>query len=72
VRALAAERDVAVIGSTNVVHQLAAAGAVDEYRLLVMPTALGRGARLFSTTAELRLESVTAVDPAVLLRYRIV
>jgi len=30
------------------------------------------GALLFSTTAELRLESVTAVDPAVLLRYRIV
>jgi dihydrofolate reductase len=71
VQALAAGRDVAVIGSTNIVHQLAAAGAVDECRLLVMPTALGRGARLFSSAAELQLESVTAVDPAVLLRYRV-
>jgi len=37
---LTRERDEAVIGSTSVVHALAAADAVDEYRLLVIPTAL--------------------------------
>ena len=44
---LTGQHDVVVFGSTSVVHALAAADAVDEYRLLVIPTALGAGERLF-------------------------
>lgn len=62
-------RDVVVVGSTSVVHALAAADAVDEYRLLVVPTALGAGARLFVAPVDLRLTSVESVDRAVLARY---
>ncbi|MDQ1633030.1 MAG: hypothetical protein QOC80_3002, partial [Frankiaceae bacterium] len=35
---LSQDRDVVVIGSISVVHELAAAGAVDQYRLLTFPT----------------------------------
>ena len=68
-----AERDLVVVGSTSVVHQLAAAGVVDEYRMLVFPTVVGAGERLFADgiPAELQLVSVDATDPAVLLRYTV-
>jgi dihydrofolate reductase len=46
---------VVVFGSTSVVHALAAADAVDEYRLLVIPTALGAGERLFVAPVDLQL-----------------
>jgi len=39
------DQDVVVFGGTSVVHALAAADVVDEYRLLVIPTALDRAAR---------------------------
>jgi dihydrofolate reductase len=67
--ALTREQDVVVMGSTSVVHALAAADAVDEYRLLVMPTALGAGERLFAEPVDLHLTSVETVGEAVLARY---
>ena len=39
--------DILVSGSGQLVSALAGAGLVDEYRLMVFPTALGRGKRLF-------------------------
>jgi dihydrofolate reductase len=69
---IAAERDVTVIGSTAVVHQLVAADLVDEYRLLVFPTVLGGGERLFaagSPPVDLRQVSVEAAGPATLAVY---
>ncbi|WP_214405122.1 dihydrofolate reductase family protein [Pseudonocardia lacus] len=67
---LAAGRDVVVIGSTSLVHQLAARDLVDEYRTLVFPTVLGRGRRLFAeggAGVELRLTAVLHRGPAVLM-----
>jgi dihydrofolate reductase len=74
VERLRADRPVVVVGSTGLVHQLAAAGTVDEYRLLVFPIVLGAGERLFppGAPAELRLESADVAGPAVLLRHRVV
>ena len=69
VAALTRERDVVVVGSTSVVHALAAADAVDEYRLLVVPTALGAGERLFVAPVDLHLRSIETVGAAVLARY---
>jgi dihydrofolate reductase len=66
---IAQERDVVVIGSTSVVRQLAAAGAVDEYRLLTFPTVIGSGVRLFTEPLDLELVSVDAVGPATLATY---
>ncbi|TMD45669.1 MAG: riboflavin biosynthesis protein RibD [Chloroflexi bacterium] len=63
------DQDVVVFGSTSVVHALAAADAVDEYRLLVIPTALGVGERLFVAPVDLQLRSIEKVGEAVLARY---
>jgi dihydrofolate reductase len=69
VQRLAAERDVAVIGSTSVTRQLAAADMVDEYRLVTVPITVGRGAALFAGPTALRLTSVESIGPATLARY---
>jgi dihydrofolate reductase len=66
---LTRHQDVVVVGSTSVVHALAAADAVDEYRLLVIPTALGAGERLFVAPVDLQLTSIETVGEAVLARY---
>src|SRR5262245_12275130 len=47
VEGVRADVDVAVIGSADVARQLAAAGLVDEYRLMVLPTVVGIGQRMF-------------------------
>jgi dihydrofolate reductase len=73
VEKLRAARDVVVIGSTSVVHQLAVAGVVDEYRLLVFPTVVGAGERLFAkgVPVDLELASADTAGPLVLLRYTV-
>jgi dihydrofolate reductase len=74
VEELRSQRTVVVVGSTAVVHQLAARGLVDEYRLIVFPTVVGAGERLFAadTATDLRLVSAEVTDPTVLLRYEVV
>ena len=67
------ERDVIITGSLGVVHTLLAADLVAEYRLLVFPTVLGVGERLFPEGAPpVYLECVSAepVGAAVLSRFR--
>lgn len=61
-------RDVVVIGSGSVVAELARRDAIDEYRLLTFPTAVGSGRRLFDAASptEMRLVSAEQVGPAVL------
>jgi dihydrofolate reductase len=66
---LARDRDVVVVGSTSVVRALAAADAVDEYRLLVFPTALGTGQKLFVAPVHLRLKSAEPLNATVLACY---
>lgn len=66
-------RDVVVTGSLSVVRALAAAGLVDEYRLITFPVVLGAGERLFpdgGPATDLELVSVDRLGPAVLTRYR--
>jgi dihydrofolate reductase len=65
-------RDVVVIGSLSLVHALAAADLVDEYRLITFPTVVGAGDRLFATgvPAEFRFTLVDAVDVAALTVLR--
>jgi dihydrofolate reductase len=74
VERLRRDGDVAVIGSPGLAHQLAAAGLVDEYRLLVMPSVVGVGTKLFpdgTTPADLRLVSCDLTDVGPLLRYEV-
>jgi dihydrofolate reductase len=72
VQRLRRERDVIVIGSTSVVHTLMGQDLVDEYRLLVFPTVLGVGGRLFTSQpgrGDLRLASVEKSGALALLCY---
>ena len=73
VRRRRSDQDVIVAGSIGVVQALAAGGLVDEYRLLVFPTVLGTGRRLFpehTPPMDLQLCSVEQTGSAALLRYR--
>jgi dihydrofolate reductase len=71
VRRHRSERDIVVIGSLGVAHQLMQADLVDEYRLLVFPIVLGTGRQLFTTplVSDLRLTSATQSGAAALLYY---
>ncbi|TQS44051.1 dihydrofolate reductase family protein [Cryptosporangium phraense] len=59
-----ARRNVVVIGSLSLVHALAAADLVDEYRLLTFPTVAGTGDRLFAEgkPADFRFTSAELTD----------
>jgi dihydrofolate reductase len=56
-KALKAEGDgeILIFGSASIVHQLAPHGLVDEYRLMIYPTILGAGKRLFPDGAKSQL-----------------
>ena len=61
-----------IYGSASVVHQLAAARLIDEYNLMVYPTILGAGKRLYPEGAKSNLalvENRQLGDGIVLLRY---
>ncbi len=67
------KQDMVLIGSGSVVRTLMDHDAVDEYRLLVFPTVIGEGRRLFPTgiaPIELELASAERSGAAVLLTYR--
>ena len=59
-------RDVVVIGSLSLVHALAAADLVDEYRLITFPTVAGAGDRLFAAgaPADFAFTTTEPIDPA--------
>lgn len=65
-------RDVIVIGSPGIAQELGRRNLVDEYRLLVFPSVVGEGVRLFdgAAPADLRLVSSTQVGAGVLSTYR--
>jgi dihydrofolate reductase len=67
-----ARRDIIVIGSLSLVHQLAAANLIDEYRLITFPTVVGEGDRLFASgvPADFRFTMVEPVDAAALTMLR--
>jgi dihydrofolate reductase len=65
--------DILVYGSTALVHALMPHGLIDEYNLMVYPTVLGRGKRLFPNGYESTLTLVECKplgSGIVLLRYR--
>jgi dihydrofolate reductase len=76
IRALKSETggDIVTTGSIRLVHELIAAGLVDEYRLFNYPVVLGRGRRLFADAIEVPPlcleESQSFRSGIVLLRYR--
>lgn len=64
--------DILIYGSVSVVHQLAPLGLIDEYRLMIYPTILGAGKRLFPDGARSGLalaESKQLGDGILLARY---
>lgn len=65
------QTDVVIAGSLSIVH--AVADLVDEYRLLIFPTTLGTGRRLFPDTGPAHLTTVTAerAGPAVFATYAV-
>lgn len=67
VTGLAQRQDVVVIGSISVVGKLADAGIVDEYRLLVVPSFVGSGRRMFDTRVDLDLVAAVTDGPMTLL-----
>jgi dihydrofolate reductase len=65
--------DILVYGSASIVHQLAPVGLIDEYRLMIYPTVLGRGKKMLPDgyAAVFKTEEVRQFgDGIVLIRYR--
>lgn len=63
------DRDVVIVGSRSLVDLFVNAGAVDEYRLRIFPTAAGAGHRLFPNGTRLELVSTERMGPSVLTTY---
>jgi dihydrofolate reductase len=66
------DRDVVIAGSASVIEYLAARDLVDQYRLLVFPTVLGNGRRIFADgtlPVDLELTGTDALGPALRLVY---
>jgi dihydrofolate reductase len=67
------EGDILIFGSASVVHQLAPLGLIDEYRLMIYPTILGRGLKMLPEGYAASLKTVEVRlfgDGIALLRYR--
>jgi dihydrofolate reductase len=66
--------DIVTTGSITLVHDLIAAGLVDEYRLFVYPVVLGQGRRLFADARRIPRLRLVEGRPfrsgIVLMRYR--
>jgi dihydrofolate reductase len=65
--------DILVYGSASVVHELAPLGLIDQYNLMIYPTVLGRGKRLFpeGTAARLALVECRELGSGIVLaKYR--
>jgi dihydrofolate reductase len=65
-------RDVVITGSISVVHTLMSHDMIDEYRLLIFPTVLGTGQRLFpanATPTYLQTLSAVQAGATVLTRF---
>ena len=66
--------DIVTTGSITLVHDLTAAGLVDEYRLFVYPVVLGHGRRLFADAHRIPMLRLVEARPfrsgIVLMRYR--
>lgn len=60
-------RDVVVVGSGSIIDLLQRAGAVDEYRLRIFPTATGTGRRLFPDGMRLDVIGSELLGPTALL-----
>jgi dihydrofolate reductase len=56
--------DILVNGSVQLIETLVEHGLVDEYRLMVFPTVLGAGKRLFGETSDARPLELTDAKPA--------
>ena len=67
-------QDILVAGSRTLIQTLMAADLVDEYRLMVFPTVLGSGKRLFGESADVRplrlADSRTLDSGTLILTYR--
>lgn len=65
-------KDIWLWGSLKLMHSLLDAGLVDEVRMLVCPTARGKGTRLFTDRQDLKVVEATAFGNGLaLLRYDI-
>jgi dihydrofolate reductase len=61
-------KDLLVHGGASFVQALSRQGLVDEYRLLIHPTALGEGLRLFATRVDLELLESAEFDSGAVAR----
>jgi dihydrofolate reductase len=67
--------DIGVHASISVAQTLLAAALVDELRLVIVPTIVGRGRKLFDQPTSMRLETIrseTSPSGHLLVGYRIV